>query len=127
MTPAHVITRTSSLSVKATTDKIQTFLQQHGITIYSRIDQQAEAAKNGVTLLPLEFLLFGNPQRGGAVMAVNPLAALDLPLKIIIWEDAAHQVQVAYNEVAYIIGRYNLPQELAPLIDLDPMLTKLLS
>jgi uncharacterized protein (DUF302 family) len=120
------ITRQSPFSVKETIDRLAVLLQQKGITIYARIDQQAEAARAGLILNALEFLLFGNPQRGGQIMAENPAAALDLPLKIIAWEDAQHATWVSYNEADYIRQRYSLGEAATGLIDIDPLIISLL-
>ena len=122
----NIIIRQSTTSVKDTMDRIQTFFSQHGATIYARINQQTEAEKNGVELKPLEYLLFGNPKVGGKVMAANPATALDLPLKLIVWEDTEHRVWVAYNEAVYIGERYNLSEDLYKHLDIDPVITKLL-
>jgi uncharacterized protein (DUF302 family) len=117
----------SQYSVKETIDRLQAFLQQHGATIYARIDQQAEAQKAGQNLPPLEFILFGNPKAGGSLMAENPLVALDLPLKIIAWEDRQKKVWIACNDASYIEGRYGLsPVENSPL-NLDPLISKILN
>ena len=99
----------SKYAVKETIDKLQLFLQQHGATIYIRINQQAEANNSGLHLLPLEYILFGNPAAGGLLMIENPLIALDLPLKVIVWEDDKKDVWLAYNKSAYIKERYSLP------------------
>jgi len=120
------IIRQSPFSVKETIDRLASLLEQKGITIYARIDQQAEAARSGITLNALEFLLFGNPQRGGQVMAENPAAALDLPLKVLAWEDEQHISWVTYNEADYIRQRYSLSEVTARLLDVDPLITALL-
>ena len=108
MNPNGVVVRPSAYTVNETIDRLQFFLQQHGATIYARINQQAEVQKAGQTLLPLQFILFGNPKAGGPIMAQNPIAALDLPLKIIAWQDAQNKVWVAYNDAHYIEERYGL-------------------
>ena len=118
-----MITRQSPFSAKETIQRLANLLQQKGITIYARIDQQAEAARSGITLPALEFILFGNPQRGGQVMAENPEAALDLPLKIIAWEDAQHVTRVAYNASDYLRKRYSLSEAATALIDIDALIT----
>jgi len=123
----NIIIRQSNLPVRQTIDKLETLLRQQGVTIYARIDQQTEAAKAGITLHPLEFLLFGNPQKGGALMVSEPMTALDLPLKVIAWEDSHQKVYVAYNQADYIGERYGLSKDLAKLIDIDPLIQKLLS
>ena len=89
---------------------------QHGAIIYARINQQNEANSAGINLLPLEFILFGSTKVGGVVMRENPLVALDLPLKIIAYEDEQKNVWIAYNEAGYIEERYSLPHtENSPL------------
>lgn len=109
MSPRGVVIGASEYSVKETINRLQAFLQERGATIYARIDQQSETNKAGQNLLPLEFLLFGNPKAGGPVMAGNPLVALDLPLKAIVWEDDKKKVWLAYNDAKYIEERYSLP------------------
>ena len=126
MSPEGVITRESKYSVKETIDRLQAFLQQHGATIYARIDQQAEVQKAGLNLSPLEYLLFGNPKAGGALIAENPLVALDLPLKVIAWEDAQKKVWISYNEGAYIEKRYALSDTENSPVNLDPLIFKVL-
>jgi uncharacterized protein (DUF302 family) len=114
--------RSSQYTVKETIDRIQSFLQQKGVTIYARIDQQAEANNAGQKLLPLEFILFGNPKAGGPVMAANPVAALDLPLKVIAWEDHQRKVWVAYNDATYIQERFSLTDAVIAPLNLDPVI-----
>jgi len=121
-----VITHTSPYTVKGTIDRLQTFLQQKGVTIYARIDQQAEANKAGYSLLPLEYLLFGNPKAGGAIMAANSLSALDLPLKVIAWEDEQQKVWIAYNDASYIQERYGLPDGVIAPLNLAPIIAQVL-
>ncbi|WP_183576321.1 DUF302 domain-containing protein [Mucilaginibacter sp. X5P1] len=121
-----VITRSSPYTVKETIERLQTFLQQKGVTIYARIDQQAEANNAGYKLLPLEYLLFGNPKAGGAIMAANPVAALDLPLKVIAWEDEQQKVWIAFNDPAYIQKRYALPDGVIAPLNLAPIVTQVL-
>ncbi|HEY2580817.1 MAG TPA: DUF302 domain-containing protein [Mucilaginibacter sp.] len=111
-----VIIHPSPFSVKDTIDRLEAFLRQHGATIYARINQQAELEKAGQNISPLEFIMFGNPKAGGPILIENPVAALDLPLKIIAWEDNQKKVFLAYNEQWYIEERYSLlHQENSPL------------
>lgn len=121
-----IITIASPYPVKETIDRLQAFLQQKGVTIYARIDQQAEANNAGYTLRPLEYLLFGNPKAGGAIMATNALAALDLPLKVIAWEDEQQKVWLAYNDPSYIQDRYDLPDGIIAPLNLAPIITQAL-
>jgi len=112
----------SPYSVKETIDSLETFLKQHGATIYARINQQSEVQNTGQNLLPLEFLMFGNPKAGGSIMALNPLTALDLPLKIIAWQDGDGKVWLAYNDAAYIEDRYFLQHAENSPLNLDKMI-----
>ena len=103
----------SKYAVKETLDRLQKILQDKGVTIYARIDQQAEARKVGLDLSPVELLIFGNPKAGTPLMAASPTIAIDLPLKILVWEDDAGHVQISYNSPAYLQARHGLPRELA--------------
>jgi uncharacterized protein (DUF302 family) len=126
MNPKGVIVYPSKYGVSETIDRLQSFLQQHGVTIYARIDQQEEVKNTGQNILPLEFLMFGNPKAGGPVMAENPLAAIDLPLKVIAWEDGQQKVWVAYNDAAYIKERFSLPDEITGPFNLNAVISKVL-
>jgi len=122
-----IIVRPSPYPVKEAIDRLQEFLLQHGATIYARINQQEELRKTGQTIAPLEFLLFGNPKAGGPVMIENRLAALDLPLKIIAWEDDQQKVWVAYNDSSYIRERFDLSETISLPLNLDPLVLKILN
>jgi pimeloyl-ACP methyl ester carboxylesterase/uncharacterized protein (DUF302 family) len=124
--PAGVHIHASPYSVKETIDRLQEFLRQQGVTIYARIDQQKEVEGAGRKIAPLEFLLFGNPKAGGAIMQENPIAALDLPLKVIAWEDANKQVWLAHNEAAYIGERFSLAATAVAPLNLEGPIGKVL-
>jgi uncharacterized protein (DUF302 family) len=124
MNPKGVNIRQSAYPVKETIDLLQSFLQQHGATIYARIDQQGELKNAGVTIPPLEFILFGNPKAGGLIMAENPVAALDLPLKVVAWEDTAGKVWIAYNEGGYIKERFSLSDAVSGPLNLELAIAK---
>ncbi len=116
--PEGVIISPSPFNVKETINRLEAFLRQHGVTIYARIDQQAELLKAGQTIAPLDFILFGNPKAGGPIMVSNPMAALDLPLKVIAWENEKQEVFVAYNDASYIEDRYALAHNPASPLNL---------
>ena len=80
-----IISLSSQYSVTETIDRLAAILQTKGITIFVRIDQQAEAEKVGLNLPPTQLLLFGNPQAGTPLMVAAPTIALDLPLKALAW------------------------------------------
>ena len=80
--------------------------------MFARLDFAADAAAVGLTLQPTRMLLFGNPRAGTPLMAAAPTAALDLPLKMLIWEAADGSVWVGYNTPAYLSERHGVPAEL---------------
>lgn len=107
-----IITLPGLADVNQTMDAVEKALTGHGIFIYARIDQEAEAAKVGLTLKPMKLLIFGNPRGGIPLMNANPLSGLDLPLKILIWEDNDKKVWLSYNSFSYLQKRFDLPAEL---------------
>jgi uncharacterized protein (DUF302 family) len=126
MNPRGVTIQPSQFSVKETIDRLETFLLKQGVKTYARINQQSEVISTGQNLSPIEFIMFGNPKVGGPIMAENPLAALDLPLKIIAWEDKQQKVWLAYNEESYIRERFSLPARMSSSLNLDPLVQKAL-
>jgi len=121
--PDGVVIQQIPYSVEETTNRFVFFLQQHGAKLYARIDQQAELQSCGFQALPMEFILFGNPRIGGPVILQNPMSALDLPLKIIVWEDDSGKTQFAYNDMQYFGKRYALDRILTAPLGLDGMVT----
>ena len=93
-------------SAKATMDKLEAVVKSKDLTVFARIDHAAGAAKIGQTLRPTEVLIFGNPQGGTPFMACAQSVGIDLPLKALVWEDAASQVWVGYNDPAWIAKRH---------------------
>lgn len=125
--PKGVVIRQSPFSVHETIDRLESLIRQRDITLYARIDQQAELQKVGLHSRPLVFILFGNPKGGGRVILDNPLAALDLPLKIIAWEDEQNKVWVAYNSITYIGERYKLSADVVSLLRLGGIVAEALN
>ncbi|HEY2348077.1 MAG TPA: DUF302 domain-containing protein [Puia sp.] len=107
-----IITLPGLPGVSQTMDAIEKALTSHGIFIYARIDQEAEAAKVGMTLKPMKLLIFGNPRGGVPLMNANPLCGLDLPLKILAWEDNDKKVWMSYTSFSYLQKRFDLPADL---------------
>jgi uncharacterized protein (DUF302 family) len=102
----------SNHSVDETVEKLKGILQAKGITLFALVDHSGEAAKAGIQMRPTKLLIFGNPKAGTPVMLAIPSSAIDLPLKILIWEDAQGKVWVTYNSSSYLQKRHNLPSEL---------------
>jgi uncharacterized protein (DUF302 family) len=102
----------SNHSVDETVEKLKGILQAGGATLFALVDHSGEAAKAGMTMRPTKLLIFGNPRAGTPVMLAAPHSALDLPLKILIWEDAQGKVWVTYNSPAFLQQRHDLSPEL---------------
>src|SRR5713101_4452482 len=114
----------SNHSVVETVAKLKGILQEKGITLFALVDHSGEAAKAGMKMRPTKLLIFGNPKAGTPFMLAAPRSAIDLPLKILIWEDAQGKVWVTYNSPAYLQERHNLPPELLPNIAVIETLAK---
>jgi uncharacterized protein (DUF302 family) len=106
----------SSHSVDETVERVKGILQAKGITLFVLVDHSGEAAKAGMKMRPTKLLIFGNPKGGTPVMLAAPSAAIDLPLKILVWEDVQGKVWITYNTPAYLQQRHNIPPELLPNI-----------
>src|SRR6201987_6030877 len=104
----------SDHSVDETAEKLKAILQSKGITIFALIDHSGEAIKVGMKMRSTKLLIFGNPKAGTPVMQAAPSSAIDLPLKILIWEDAKGKTWVTYDSPAYLQERHNIPVELLP-------------
>ena len=94
----------------ATMTRLEDAAKQRGLTIFARIDHAAGAAKIGKILRPTEVLIFGNPQGGTPLMECAQTAGIDLPLKALVWQDAASQVWLGYNDPDYLAQRHGVPQ-----------------
>ena len=105
-----LITIKSPFSPKETMDRLETLLQQKGMTIFARVDHAAGAKKVGKTLRPTELLIFGNPQSGTPFMECAQTVGIDLPLKALVWEDASGQVWLGYNDPAFLAARHGVSQ-----------------
>jgi uncharacterized protein (DUF302 family) len=100
-------------SVDAALHNLTTLLHDRGVTVFALIDHSGEAEKVGMPMRNTKLLIFGNPRGGTPLMLASPTAALDLPLKILIWEDAQGKVWLTYNSVEFIRQRHHLTPELA--------------
>ncbi|MFZ0498200.1 MAG: DUF302 domain-containing protein [Steroidobacteraceae bacterium] len=108
-----VIQLRSRHSVSATIDRLDALLKQRGILVFARIDFSGDAERAGLRMPPQEMLIFGNPKAGTPLMLAVPAAGLDLPVKMLAWEEPDGQVRVAYNDPQYIVQRYRLRSDLA--------------
>src|SRR5262249_46851742 len=111
-TDRGIIDRPSRRSVDETVDALKTTLHAKGVLLFATIDHSGEAAKVGIRMAPTKLLIFGNPKAGTPVMIAAPSAAIDLPLKVLVWEDTAGKVFVSYNAPDYLRLRHGFPAEL---------------
>jgi uncharacterized protein (DUF302 family) len=111
-----IIKEPSNHSVDQTVDRLKRLLQSQGVTLFALIDHSGEAEKVGMAMRPTKLLIFGNPKAGTPLMLAAPSIAIDLPLKILVWEDSEGQVWVSYNSPEYLKQRHGLPEDLLPNI-----------
>jgi uncharacterized protein (DUF302 family)/uncharacterized membrane protein YidH (DUF202 family) len=102
----------SKHSVDQTVEKFKGILNAKGVTLFALVDHSGEAEKVGMKMPPTKLLIFGNPKAGTPVMLAVPSIAIDLPLKVLVWEDSSGNVWVSYNSPAYLQKRHNVPDEL---------------
>ncbi len=106
------ISKPSNHSVEQTVEKLKSILESKGVTLFALVDHSGEAEKVVMKMRPTKLLIFGSPKAGTPLMLAAPSSAIDLPLKILVWEDAQGKVWVSYNSPEYLRGRHGLPQEL---------------
>ncbi len=109
-------------SVDATVDKLTTILKSKGVTLFALVDHSGEAEKAGMKMPPTRLLIFGSPKAGTPLMLASPSAALDLPLKILIAEDAQGKVSISYNSAEFLQERHGLPEDLLQNVAVLPTL-----
>jgi len=107
-----IVNKPSTHSVDQTVEKLEAMLQTKGIALFAQVDHSGEAAKVGMKMRPTKLLIFGNPKAGTPLMLAAPSSAIDLPLKILVWEDGLGKVWISFNSPQYLQKRHGLPQEL---------------
>ena len=118
---AGIVTKLSPRPVTDTVTRLTDMVTAKGMKVFAVIDQAAEAKSADLDLRETTLVLFGNPAAGTPVMAAEPLSALDLPLKILVWDDAG-QTKVSYYAPATLAARYHLGADLAAkLTGIEPL------
>lgn len=107
-----IIDRPSRHSVDETVDRLKDLLHAKGLTLFALVDHSGEAARVGMTMRPTKLLIFGSPKGGTPLMLAAPSVAIDLPLKVLVWEDDDAKVWVSYNSPAYLEARHGIPHDL---------------
>ena len=107
-----IVTRPSPFSVQETLERLLEIIRNRNLTLFANIDHSGGAKQAGLTMQEAHVLIFGNPKGGTPLMIASPLIALDLPLKVLVWQSADHQVWASTNSVTYLKDRYAISQEL---------------
>jgi uncharacterized protein (DUF302 family) len=107
-----IVDKPSRHSVDETVKRLEGILQSKEVTLFATIDHSGEAAKAGMKMRPTKLLIFGNPKGGTPLMLAAPSSAIDLPLKILVWEDEQGKAWVSYNSPTYLQKRHGFPADL---------------
>jgi uncharacterized protein (DUF302 family) len=107
-----IVSRPSPFSVEETVARLKEAIHSRNLILFAQIDHSDLARGVGLTMQEAHVLIFGNPKGGTPLMIASPLLALDLPLKVLVWQSADAQVWVSTTNVTYLSDRYALPQEL---------------
>jgi uncharacterized protein (DUF302 family) len=109
-----IIDEPSNNTVDETVDKLKHLLQSQGVTLFALVDHSGEAEKAGMKMSPTKLLIFGSPKAGTPLMLATPTIAIDLPLKILVWEDTMGKAWLSFNSPEYLKERHGLPPEFLP-------------
>jgi uncharacterized protein (DUF302 family) len=107
-----IIDEPSNHTVEETIDRLKNILQSKGVTLFALVDHSGEAEKVGLKMPPTKLVIFGSPKAGTPLMLAAPSIAIDLPLKILVWQDGQGKVWLSYNSSEYLKDRHGLPQNL---------------
>ena len=107
-----IVDKPSDRSVEEILKRLEQLLQAKGITLFAVIDHSGEAEAVRMKMPPTKLAIFGNPKAGTPLMQAAPSAAIDLPLKLLVWEDGSGKVWVSYNSPKYLQERHGFPDEL---------------
>ena len=108
----------SHFGPKETMDRVETEVRERGMNVFARIDYAASAAEVGLTLRPTELIIFGNARGGTPLMQSVQTVGIDLPLKALVWQDAAGKTWISYNEPGWIAQRHGVANA-------EPILSKM--
>ncbi len=119
-----LIVKPSAYSVAETLDRFETIIKKKGITVFARINHAEGAKKVDLDMMPTEVIIFGNPKLGSPLMLSQRTAAIDLPLKAIVWKDKEGKVWLAYNAPDYIASRHGISDKQAVIKKMTGALNK---
>jgi uncharacterized protein (DUF302 family) len=114
--PEGLMTVASQQDFHATLDRLEKSIASHGMTVMARIDHAKGAEAAGLSLRPTVVMIFGNARAGTPLMQVNRTIGVELPLKVLVWQDEQGVTQMTYNDVGWLAKRYALSAEVLPFI-----------
>jgi uncharacterized protein (DUF302 family) len=117
-----LVRQRSQYSVAETARRLAIFVRERKLQVFGDIDFAGDAGRTGLPMRPMRQLVVGHPKAGTSLILAAPTVALDLPLRVLIWEDASGVVWLAYNEPGYLRDRHQLPEDLLYSIDALPEL-----
>jgi uncharacterized protein (DUF302 family) len=113
--PRDLVTTESRFAVKETSDRLVSELEKRGIRVAARIDHAAGAKAVGLEMPPTEVVMFGNPRLGTPLMLAQPSMAIELPMKMLIWQDRSGKVLIGYTAPSVLKERYQITGQDEPL------------
>jgi uncharacterized protein (DUF302 family) len=117
MATEGLTTLPSAFGPRETMDRLEAEVRARGMTVFARIDHAAGAAQAGLSLRPTEVLIFGSAKAGTPLMQSNPSIGIDLPLKMLVWEEASGKVWLSYNEPGWLAKRHGLGSESQSIVE----------
>ena len=117
MTPNGLVICISSFGPKETMDRLAAAVTTRGISIMARIDHAVAAAAIGMELRPTEVLIFGNPRAGTPLLQAVQTVGIDLPLKVLVWQDEDGTTLLAYNDPRWLAQRHGVDRTLRTMAD----------
>jgi uncharacterized protein (DUF302 family) len=111
-TATGIVNVSANNSVDKTVEKLKAILEAKSVALFALVDHSGEAEKVGMAMRPTKLLIFGSPKAGTPLMLAAPSVAIDLPLKVLVWEDENGKTWISYNSPDYLRDRHNLPPEL---------------
>ena len=107
-----ITTKNSTFTVAETLKRLQETMHKLNLTVFAHINHSGEAERVGLKMQEAHVLIFGNPKAGTPLMIASPLLALELPLKVLVWQSNDDRVWVSYTSTTFLAARYSIPPEL---------------
>jgi uncharacterized protein (DUF302 family) len=123
--PSGLVTVASAHTVAQTLERLETALRKNSVTIFAQIDHAAGAGEAGLPLRPTTVVLFGNPQVGTPIMQAKQTIGIDLPMKVLVWEDEKGKAWLSYNNLEFLARRHQVADRKETVAAMNEALAKL--